>query len=281
MRERADLRSISAGIRRAIIERSWCARVGHIGSCLSIADVLTALYGATLRSKGEDDPDRDRFILSKGHAALALYAALRETGHLSDEDLNTYCSDGTDLSGHPEHALGPIEFSTGSLGHGLPVGTGVALGARLRGSPSRVFVLMSDAECNEGSVWEAAMFAAHHRLANLVAIVDANGQQALGRTSEVLDLEPLFERWRAFGWGAREVDGHDPEALAGELEELDAAAGRPSILIARTTFGKGVSYMENELPWHYLPMSDEQYGQAIRELEADAGDGARAIKPRP
>jgi transketolase len=264
---------MSAGIRRAIVERSWCAHVGHIGSSLSIADILAALYGATLRSNGEDDPDRDRFILSKGHAALALYAALKEAGQLSEEDLNTYCSDGTDLSGHPEHALGPVEFSTGSLGHGLPVGAGVALGARLRGSPSRVFVLMSDAECNEGSVWEAAMFAAHHRLANLVAIVDANGQQALGRTSEVLDLEPLSKRWEAFGWGAREVDGHDPVALAGELEELDAGADRPHAFIARTTFGKGVSYMEGELQWHYWPMSDEQYGQAVRELDAAGGHG--------
>ncbi len=264
---------MSAGIRRTIVERSWCAQVGHIGSCLSIADVLAALYGATLRSKGEDDPDRDRFILSKGHAALALYAALREAGHLSEEDLNTYCSNGTDLSGHPEHALGPVEFSTGSLGHGLPVGAGVALGARLRGSPSRVFVLMSDAECNEGSVWEAAMFAAHHRLTNLVAIVDANGQQALGRTSDVLDLEPFSERWGAFGWGVREVDGHDPEALAGELEELHADADRPHAFIARTTFGKGVSYMEGELQWHYWPMSDEQYGHAVRELDAAVGEG--------
>jgi len=270
MKDQTDLGRMAAGIRRTVIEQSWCAHVGHIGSSLSIADVLAALYGATLRSKGEDDPDRDRFILSKGHAVLALYAALRETGHLSDEDLSTYCADGSELSGHPEHALGPVELSTGSLGHGLPVGAGLALGARLRASRSRVFVLMSDAECNEGSVWEAAMFAAHHRLANLLAIVDVNGQQALGRTRDVLDLEPLAARFEAFGWGAREVDGHDPVAVAGELEALGAGAGRPQVLLARTTFGKGVAYMENELQWHYWPMSKDQYGQALQQLDADA-----------
>ncbi|MBA3422792.1 MAG: transketolase [Thermoleophilaceae bacterium] len=263
---------MGAAIRRAIIEQSCRAHVGHIGSCLSIADVMAALYGDTLRTAGQNDPDRDRFILSKGHAALALYAALREAGHLSEEELETYCADGTDLSGHPEHALAPVEFSTGSLGHGLSIGAGAALGARLRASPSRVFVLLSDAECNEGSVWEAAMFAAHHGLTNLIAIVDANGQQALGRTSDVLDLEPLSRRWAAFGWDAREVDGHDPEGLARELEELNAGLGPPHVLVARTIFGKGISYMEGEIPWHYLPMSEEQYAQALRELDTAASD---------
>jgi transketolase len=259
---------MSVEIRRTIVEQSWRAGVGHIGSCLSIADVMAALYGGALRLAGEDDPDRDRFILSKGHAALALYAALGQAGYLDDQQLETYCADGTALGGHPEHVLGPVEFSTGSLGHGLPIGAGAALGARLRDSSCRVFVLLSDAECNEGSVWEAAMFAVHHRLGNLIAIVDANGQQALGRTSDVLDLEPLADRWRAFGWDVREVDGHDPDAIAREVGDLDPRAGPPHVLIARTTFGKGVSYMEGELHWHYWPMSEDDYGRALRDLES-------------
>jgi len=209
-----DLRKMSLDIRRTVIEQSFRAGVGHIGSCLSIADVLAALYGGVLRGDGDDDPGRDRFILSKGHAALALYAALHEAGRLDAADLDTYCTDGTVVSGHPDHELGPIELSTGSLGQGLSVGVGVALGARLSGSSSRVYVLLSDAECNEGAVWEAAMFASHHGLGNLVAIIDSNGQQALGRCSDVLDMEPLSERWRAFGWDAHEVDGCDPDALA-------------------------------------------------------------------
>jgi len=257
---------MSARIRRAVIDGSRRAGVGHIGSSLSIADVLAAVYGATLR--GElDDPDRDRFILSKGHAALALYAALMEAGHLSREQFETYCADGTVVGGHPEHALDGVEFSTGSLGHGLSIGAGVALGERLRRSPSRVFVLISDAECNEGSVWEAVMFAAHHRLANLVAIVDANGQQALGRTSEVLDLEPMRDRWLAFGWNAQEVDGHDPHALAAAFGELRADSGPPHVVVARTTFGKGVLFMEGEVDWHYLPMSEDQYRTALADLD--------------
>jgi len=273
---------MSAAIRRAVIDESRRAAVGHIGSCLSIADLMAAFYGATLRVAALDDPDRDRFILSKGHAALALYAAMVEAGHLPTEELETYCSDGTVLSGHPEHALRGVEFSTGSLGHGLPMGTGAALGARLRGSGSRVFVLMSDAECNEGSVWEAAMFAAHHGLANLVAIIDANGQQALGRTSDVLDIEPLQDRWRAFGWDAQEVDGHDPDAVAAELDGLETGAGRPHVLVARTTFGKGVSYMEGQVDWHYLPMSDDEYSMAVSELEAAASaSAAAAALPEP
>ncbi len=273
-----DLRQMSLNVRRTIIEQSFRAGVGHIGSCLSIVEILAALYGVVLLGEGDDDPDRDRFILSKGHAALALYAALYEAGRLDACELDTYCTDGTMLGGHPDHELGAIELSTGSLGQGLPVGAGMALGARLSNSPSRVFVLLSDAECNEGAVWEAAMFAAHHGLGNLVAIIDANGQQALGRTGEVLDMEPLPARWSAFGWDAHEVDGNDPEALAAHLEALDAVAngGKPHVLIARTTFGKGVSYMEGQIHWHYWPMSEKLYAQALSELDtAAAGTGGR------
>jgi transketolase len=256
--------TISAGIRRTILEQSKRAGVGHIGSCLSVADALAALYGSVLRIERYDDPDRDRFIMSKGHAALALYAAMHASGRLSDEALDTYCADGSAVAGHPEHLLPGVELSTGSLGHGLSVGAGVALAGRLHGHDGRVFVLMSDAECNEGSVWEAVMFAAHHRLSNLVALVDANGQQALGRTREVIDLDPLGDRWRAFGWEVRELDGHDPELLATELGALEGDA--PHAVVLQTVFGKGVSFMENQLQWHYWPMSDDQYADALSKL---------------
>ena len=187
-------------IRRIVLEQSKRANVGHIGSALSIADILAVLYADVLRVNHPLDPDRDRLVLSKGHAALALYAALSLRGWLAEQDLATYCADGSLLGVHPEHQLTGVDFSTGSLGQGLSVGAGAALAARLQGSSRRVFVLMSDAECNEGSVWEAVMFAAHHRLANLVAIVDLNGQQALGYTDRVLDLSPLHRRWSAFDW---------------------------------------------------------------------------------
>ncbi len=240
--------------------------MGHIGSALSICDVLAAMFGQVLR--GQDGADRDRFILSKGHAALALYAALHHTGRLSTGELGSFCCESSPLGAHPEHVVPGIDFSTGSLGHGLPLATGAALAARLQGSPRRAYALLSDAELNEGSVWEAAMFAAHHRLANLVAIIDANGQQALGYTRDVLDLEPLAERWRAFGWDAVEADGHDVAHLVEHLEGAGRDGDRPRVVIARTTFGRGISYMEGQIAWHYWPMSDEQYREALSQLEA-------------
>jgi transketolase len=261
-------RGLAREIRRIVIEQSNRAHIGHIGSSLSIADIVATLYGGVLRLPSLDHPDRDRFILSKGHAALAVYAALHASGRLEGELLETYCADGSMLGGHPEHVLAGIDFSTGSLGHGLSIGAGAALGARLQGSERRIFVLLSDAECNEGSVWEAAMFAAHHRLANLVAIIDANGQQALGYTKDVLDLSPLPRRWGAFGWDVHVVDGHDVEALTETIERLDTAVGPPNLLVAETVFGKGVSYMESQIKWHYWPMSDEEYTQALAELAA-------------
>ena len=258
--------TLAAGIRRSVIEQSKRAGVGHIGSSLSIADLMAALFGQVLRIDDAEDPDRDRFILSKGHAALALYAALHRTGRISEQELNSYCTDGTMLAAHPEPALAGVDFATGSLGQGLSIGVGAALAARMQGSNRRAFVLISDAECNEGSVWEAAMFAAHHRLSNLVAILDLNAQQALGYTEDVLRLDDMPSRWRAFGWDVHEVPGHDPDAIAAAIEGLEG--DRPHLLIADTTFGKGVSYMESRIEWHYWPMSDEQYEQALSELEA-------------
>ena len=257
-------------IRRLILDHAYRAGVGHIGSALSIADILAALYDSVLRVDDPTDPERDRFVLSKGHAALALYEALHLKGWVTAEKLATYCGDGTMLGVHPEAALPGVDFATGSLGHGLSMGAGAALAARLQGSPRRAFALVSDAECNEGSLWEAAMFAAHHKLSNLTAIVDVNGQQALGYTRDVLDLSPLAERWRAFGWDVDEVDARGDDAqeqLSAALNRPEADSGAPRAVIARTVFGKGVSFMQNRIKWHYWPMSEEQYRQAIEEVD--------------
>lgn len=248
-----------------MIEQSKRAGVGHIGSALSVADLVAAVCSRVLRGR-PDDPERDRFVVSKGHAVLAVYAALYLGDVLTQQDLDGYCADASLLGVHPEHALTGIDFSTGSLGQGLSIGAGAALAARLQGSPRRVYVLMSDAECNEGSVWEAAMFAAHHRLGALTAVIDLNGQQAMGATDDILSLTPMAARWQAFGWDVHEVDGHDEARLGATLAALDGE--RPHVLVAHTVFGKGVSFMERQLKWHYLPMSDDDYRQAMQELGA-------------
>lgn len=263
-----EARQIAAAIRQTVIVQSKRANVGHIGSALSIADLLAALFSGPLAGSDPHDPDRDRFVLSKGHAALALYGALHARGRLSTAQLETFGTDGTEVAGHPEHTLAGIDFSTGSLGHGLSMAAGAALAARLQDSGRKVFALLSDAECNEGSVWEAGMFAAHHGLSNLVAMIDVNGQQALGYTGQVIDLEPLGERWRSFGWDLQEVDGHDHDALAAALQYAGRAdAGAPNVILARTTFGRGISFMEGRIEWHYLPMSDHEYELACHQLE--------------
>jgi transketolase len=255
-------------IRLTILEQAKRAGVGHIGSALSVADIIAALYSGGMDVSDPDAPNRDRLVLSKGHAALALYAALHQRGWLTREDLNTYCEDGSLLGVHPEHRLRGVDFSTGSLGHGLALGAGAALAARLQGSSRRVFVLLSDGECNEGSIWESAMFAAHQELSNLVVIIDMNGQQALGYTRHVLDLEPMDRRWDAFGWDARVVDGHDVKAMLQAFGDLDPVTGPPHVLVARTTFGRGVSFMENQIRWHYFPMSDQEYARAVDEVRS-------------
>lgn len=265
----ADAEAVGAyQIRRIVLEQSKRAHVGHIGSALSIADIIAALYSGVLRPGSPCHAERDRFVLSKGHAVLAVYAVLFLRGLLTEEQLNSFCTDGTLLGVHPEHLLPGIDFSSGSLGQGLSVGAGAALAARLQGSSRRVFVVMSDAECNEGSVWEAIMFAAHHGLANLIVIVDVNGQQAYGYTKDVLNLSPLRERWAAFGWDVHEPDGHNVDELTSIMTGLNTQSGSPHVLLARTTFGKGVPYMENQIKWHYWPMSDDEYKTALDSIEA-------------
>ncbi|HEX7289526.1 MAG TPA: transketolase [Conexibacter sp.] len=259
-------------IRRAVIDESMRAGVGHIGSALSIADLLAALYGRVLRIGEPREAERDRFVLSKGHAALGLYAALAATGRIDRELLSTYCGEGSMLGAHPEHVLPGVDFSTGSLGQGLSIAAGAALAALRQGSQRRVFALLSDAETNEGSIWEAAMFAGHHRLANLVALIDVNGQQALGYTRDVMDPgPPARDRWAAFGWDVHEVDGTDPDAIAATIDGLDMTGSPPTpphVLLARTVFGRGVSFMESRIEWHYLPLEAETHRQAVAELEA-------------
>lgn len=257
-------------IRRIIIDQSKRAKVGHIGSSLSVADIVAVLYYKVMTITSPDDPERDRFVLSKGHAALAMYAAFYLRGWISEADLSTFCGSDTLLGVHPEHQQTGVDFSTGSLGMGLGFAAGAALAARMQGGTNRAFALLSDAECNEGSVWEAAMFAAHNQLANLVAVIDLNGQQALGYTADVLAPTLFADRWRTFGWDTHEVDGHDIPALLKTFESLDYQEGKPHMIIAKTVFGKGVSYMEGQIKWHYWPMNDEEYAQACSELEGGA-----------
>lgn len=253
-------------IRLAILDESHRANVGHIGSALSVADLVASIYTDLIRVGSPDDADRDRFALSKGHAALALYAALYCRGWISAEQIGTYCGEGTLLGVHPEAALHGVDFTTGSLGQGLSFATGAALAARLDRSTRRVYALISDAECNEGSIWESALFARQRGLGNLVVFVDRNGQQALGYTADVMDLAPLQQKWASFGWDAHEVDGHDTGAITALASSLDTRGDRPHVIVARTTFGYPVSFMQNRIAWHYLPMDSAQYVQARREI---------------
>jgi transketolase len=246
------------------------ANSSHIGSCLSAADLLAVLYGSILRldPKRPAWEDRDRFILSKGHAAAILYAVLAETGFFSRKLLDTFCQTGSPQLGHASHHVPGVEVSTGSLGHGLPIGCGMALSAIRDGRFHRVFVMLSDGELDEGSNWEAILFAGHHKLDNLIAIVDSNKIQSFGSVTEVLDLEPLAAKWRAFGWAVREIDGHECEQVEAALQALPAEHGRPSAIIAHTVKGKGVSFMENDLLWHYRSPSAGELSSALAELNS-------------
>jgi transketolase len=259
----AACRTMAGTLRRWIVERSLAAGVGHVGSALSIVDMVAALFEGAMRAAGTGAADRDRFVLSKGHAALALYAALRYKGVIDENTFRSFCQDGSLLGVHPEQELPGVDVSTGSLGLGLSVGCGLAHGLALRGLPSRVFVLLSDAECNEGQVWEAALFAAHHALGNVIALVDLNGLQALGHTADILDLD-MPRMWSAAGWDTLAVDGHDADALLAALER--PPSGRPTAVVARTVLGKGVSFMEGRLEWHYRNLTPELAARALAEL---------------
>lgn len=244
------------------------AKASHIGSALSICDIVAVLYSQVLRldPKQPNAPQRDRFILSKGHACVAVYAALAETGFFPVEDLLKYGQDHSVLMNHISHKVAGVEFSTGSLGHGLPFGTGKALAAKRLKQDWRTFVLLSDGELGEGSNWEAMMFAAHHQLDNLVAIVDYNKLQSLTTVDNTLRVEPLADKARAFGLAVLEVDGHDHATMSELLSSAPWEVGKPRFLIAHTTKGKGVSFMENSVDWHYKSPSDDQLELALKEI---------------
>jgi transketolase len=246
------------------------AKASHIASALSICDIVAVLYGQVLKVDPAQPKAawRDRFILSKGHACVAVYAALAECGFLSADELLTYGQDGSVLMNHISHKAVGVEFSTGSLGHGLPFGVGKALAAKRMRADWKTFVLLSDGELGEGSNWEAILFAAHHGLDNLVAIIDYNKLQSLTTVDQTLRIEPLADKFTAFGWSVREVDGHDHSALSAALGAAPWTSGKPSMLIAHTTKGTGVSYMENKVEWHYRTPNAEQLAQALTELQS-------------
>lgn len=249
------------------VEMAHHSRESHVASALSICDIVAVLYNDILKKDASDErwAERDRFILSKGHACSAVYAALAETGFFSVDELNGQCQDGSRLSGHITYKNVPgVELSTGSLGHGCCVAAGMALSARLRGEEHRIFALVGDGECDEGSVWEMALFAHQYKLDNLTVIVDNNEMQAMGFCREVADHVSLAGKWRAFGWDVAEADGHDHAQLAAALGRH--GEGRPICVIAHTVKGKGVAFMENNLLWHYRDPQGEEYERAMQEL---------------
>jgi transketolase len=260
--------ALARRVRRHAVGMTHRSGASHLGSVLSIADILAVLYGAILRvdPKHPRWRERDRFVLSKGHAAAGLYAVLAERGFLPVEELAHYYQNGSRLTGHVSHAVPGVEMSTGSLGHGFPVATGMAYGALLDRRRHRVFALLSDGECNEGAVWEAVMFAAQHHLHNLIAIVDYNKIISLGPISEILGVEPLADKWSSFGWSVREVDGHDHATLLHSLSEVPFEQDKPSCLIAHTVKGKGVSFMEDSVLWHFRAPHAEEFKRALKEL---------------
>jgi transketolase len=266
-----DTEVLAGAIRQHVVRMTHAAGTSHVGSMLSMTDLVAVLYGKVLRV----DParpewhGRDRFLLSKGHAGGAVYAALAETGFFHRRELAEYACNGARFSGHISHKQVPgVELSTGALGHGLGVGVGMAKAGKLAKHDYRVFVMLSDGECDEGSNWEAIMFAAHHGLDNLVAIVDYNKIQSLASVADTMALEPFADKWRSFGWTVREVDGHDHDHIADAFAALPFAAGHPNCVIAHTVKGKGVSFMENTVLWHYRSPQGEEFEAAMRELGA-------------
>lgn len=269
-----DTQALARILRAHVLRMTHRAKASHVGSCLSIADLVAVLYGRVMNTDPGNPTswDRDRFILSKGHAAAVLYAALAESGFFPRTWLDQYCADGMPLAGHVTAKSVPgVDVSTGSLGHGLSIGCGMALAlqhqARLAQQQRlpRVFVMLSDGEMDEGSTWEALLFAGHRRLSGLTAMLDYNKIQSFGRTASVVDLEPLAEKLQACKWTVREIDGHDHDAILDALE-TPPAEGRPTVILAHTVKGKGVSFMEDKLLWHYRSPRDDELVQALKEV---------------
>lgn len=265
-----EMLAMAKRLRRHIISMIGAAGSGHPGGSLSAVEIVTALYFGILRHKPQEPcwPGRDRFILSKGHAAPLLYAVLAECGYFPVEELLTLRKFGSRLQGHTDCRLTPgVEVTAGALGQGLSIATGIALAGRLDSRDYRIYTLLGDGECNEGQVWEAAMAAAHFGVDNLVAIVDRNGLQLDGWSDEIMNLEPFADKWQAFGWHTSVVDGHDLDAITDALEQTKSIKGRPSVILARTVKGKGVSFMENQVGFHGKAPSPEEVETALKELQ--------------
>lgn len=264
-------------IRRHGIEMTHISQGSHIGAVLSVADIVAVLYNdiANVDPANPKMPARDRIILSKGHAGAAIYAALAEKGFFKVEELKTHYADGSRLSGHVSHKGIPgVEFSTGSLGHGLSVGAGMAYGAKKDNKQHKVFVICGDGECDEGAVWEAALVANHYKLNNLVAVIDHNKMQSLDFCENTITLSPFADKWKAFGWNVIDIDGHDHEALRDAFIKAKESIDKPTVIIANTTKGKGISFMENDILWHYrFPHEGEEYDSAVAELRAQMPEG--------
>jgi transketolase len=261
-------RDLARAIRRRTLMMVHRACASHIGGGLSAADLLAHLYGGFLRidPRSPDAADRDRLIVSKGHIAAAVYATLAECGYFPTKTLETFTENGSILAGHVSHHAPGVEFSTGSLGHGLSLGAGIALAGKSGGGKFGAYILLSDGECDEGSIWEAALFASAQKLDNLTAIVDYNKLQGFGRIEDIMPLEPFSDKWTSFGWSVREIDGHDHDDIEKTLRALPFEQGKPSAIIAHTVKGKGVSFMENKLEWHYRSPDDDQLARALSEL---------------
>jgi transketolase len=261
--------SLANAIRKNALRLVHRTQSPHIGSAFSCVEILVSLYFKVLKvgPKNPLNPKRDRFIFSKGHACPSLYAVLKEKGFLSEADLKGFAINGGILEQHPNRDLKKgIEVSTGSLGHGLAIGSGMAYAAKKDKHKYRIFVLLSDGELNEGSTWESIMFASQHKLDNIVAIVDYNKIQALGFTKDIIDLEPLADKWVSFGWHVKEANGHDFRSLFKAFDSVLKMKGKPKVIIAHTVKGKGVTFMENNLLWHYRAPDDEEYKKALKEL---------------
>ncbi len=263
-------------VRRTVLRLAHAANKGHIGSALSVVDLVTVALDR-VRGLGTGEASRDRFVLSKGHAAMALYANLAVRGLLTDEDLTNYCADGSLLATHPMADVSGIDFSTGSLGQGVTFAVGAALAGVLTGDDRRVFCVLSDSELDEGSTWESALIAAHHGLSNLIVLLDSNGQQALGQTRDVLSVDGAPAAWASFGWAVESVHGHDVSALADAIDRALETTG-PHLIVAETTAGYAVPFMEGRVEWHYWPMSDEQFESAMASVSAATSDIAGEIQ---
>lgn len=272
LEEHGSTEEAARSIRRTVLDMVHHAGTSHVGTCFSMVDVLAVLYGRILRYDPDrpDDPRRDRVVLSKGHGAAAMYATLAEAGFFPKKELEAYCEDGSDLAGHiTHHGVPGVEASSGSLGHGLSMAAGMALADKRDGLDRRTIAILSDGEMDEGSTWEPILFGPHHDLDNLVAIVDYNKIQSFGRVEDVLDLDPLAEKWASFNWAVTEVDGHNHDELEEVLGDLPLEEGKPTALVAHTVKGKGVSFMEDDLGWHYFSPDDEQYERARSELDGE------------